>query len=877
MKRLVIGITAHVDAGKTTLAEAILYRTGEIRKLGRVDHRDAFLDTHPMERDRGITIFSKQAGFSYGDAHYTLLDTPGHVDFAAETERTMQVLDYAILVISGTDGVQSHTETIWRLLRRYGVPTFLFVNKMDLAGANKDVRLSQLRSRFGDRVVDFSDDDSDTFYEQLALLDEDWMNRYLDTGMIPQEDIRQKIAACGLVPCYFGSALRLKGVDAFLEGLDRYTIEPQVHPTFGARVYKIHTDEKGARLTNLKVTGGVLRVRDMVSYTAEDGALMQEKVNQIRIYDGARFQGVEQAEPGMICAVTGLTRTYAGAGLGAEPNAAPPLLEPVLHYGVILPDGIDPHTAWEKLRTLEQEDPALHMLWDEVHGQIRVQLMGEVQLEVLEKLIQERFSLTVSFDDGQISYRETIAAPVEGVGHYEPLRHYAEVHLILTPLPPGSGLQFDSICREDDLDRNWQRLVLTHLAEKIHVGVLTGSPITDMRITLCAGRAHKKHTEGGDFRQATYRAVRNGLRKAESILLEPWYDFTLEVPTHCVGRAMTDLQQMHAKTASPITDGDQTMLTGSVPVAAIAGYAKDVAGYTKGVGRLSCVQKGYAPCENAAAVIKSIGYDCDSDLENTADSIFCGHGAGFHVSWDEVEQYMHLPLTLQKRTAPDDDASANPSASHRIDRASYGGSIEEDKELMEIFERTYGKIDRDPRRAMNTPRDEIEPAEPARPIVPVDLNRTEYVLVDGYNMIFAWDELKAIAAENLDAARGRLMQILSNYCGYRQCRLILVFDAYRVKGQRREVEQYHNISVVYTKEAETADSYIEKISHELSKENRVRVATSDAMEQMIILGNGALRVPAEEFRQEVKQTEAAIREYASRQKLGKKTIREKRR
>lgn len=873
MKRLVVGITAHVDAGKTTLAEALLYRTGEIRKLGRVDHQTAFLDTHPMERNRGITIFAHQARIEYHQAEYTLLDTPGHVDFAAEAERTMQVLDYAVLVISGTDGVQSHTETIWRLLRRYHVPVFLFVNKMDLAGADKEIVLAELKRRLGDVVTDFSDDGTEAFWERLALCEESWMDEYLETGSIARTEIREKIAQRSLIPCYFGAALKLDGVDALLDGLDRYTMDRPYAKAFGASIYKISTDEKGNRLTHLKVTGGQLQVRDAISYTAADGTACTEKVSQIRVYDGSRFQTVDGAVPGMVCAVTGLTRTYAGQGLGVQNNAAAPVLEPVLRYGVQLPDTVHPHDAWEKLQCLEQEDPALHLLWDEPHQQIQMQLMGEVQLEVLQKLIADRFGLEIQFDAGQISYKETIAAPVEGVGHYEPLRHYAEVHLLLEPLPRGSGLQFASTCREDDLDRNWQRLVLTHLAEKTHRGVLTGSPITDMRITLCAGRAHIKHTEGGDFRQATYRAVRNGLRKAQSILLEPWYDFVLELPTDCVGRAMMDLQQMHAQLEPPQPDGERTVLKGSAPVSKLSGYSRIVTSYTHGVGRLSCTQKGYAPCQDAETVIAAIGYDCDGDVENTADSIFCAHGAGFNVPWDQIEQYMHLPSCLvqtEQASLPDmpQESTGSRPAYHR-------DSFAEDKELMAIFERTYGKINRDPRQALHTPKEESGAQDLPKPSYPTEIDRTEYLLVDGYNIIFAWDELKAIAAENLDAARSQLMHVLSNYCGFRRCNLILVFDAYRVKGQQREVEQYHNISVVYTKEAETADAYIEKISHDLSKRHRVRVATSDGMEQVIILGNGALRVSAEEFHREVRQTEDAIREYVAQQKLGKKKITEK--
>ncbi|MGN1403305.1 MAG: NYN domain-containing protein [Ruminococcus sp.] len=868
MKRLIIGITAHVDSGKTTLSEALLYRTGEIRKLGRVDHQTAFLDTHPMERDRGITIFAHQACIAYNGAEYTLLDTPGHVDFSAETERTMQVLDYAILVISGTDGVQSHTETLWKLLERYHVPVFLFVNKMDLSGADKQAVLADLKQRLGECCADFSDDGTDAFYERMALYDETWMDAYLEQGNISRKQLAEGIARRQVVPCYFGAALKLEGVDAFLEGLDRYTLEKTYADAFGAQVFKIAADEKGSRLTYLKVTGGQLHVRDAVSYTTQDGAQLTEKISQIRIYAGAKFQTADMVLPGMVCAVTGLTRTYAGQGLGAVQDGAVPVLEPILRYGLRLPKQVHPADALKQLSQLEEEDPALHLLWDAHAQQIQMQLMGEVQLEVLQKLIADRFGLEVQFDAGQITYKETIAEPVEGVGHYEPLCHYAEVHLLLEPLPQGSGLQFASDCREDDLDRNWQRLVLTHLGEKVHVGVLTGSPITDMKITLCAGRAHVKHTEGGDFRQATYRAVRNGLRRAKSVLLEPWYDFVLELPTECVGRAMTDLQQMGADFQPPETDGERSVMTGSAPVANMRGYQSIVTGYTHGKGRLGCTPKGYAPCQNAEEVIAAIGYDCDSDVENTADSIFCAHGAGFAVKWDKVQEHMHLPSCY----TPESEEEPQESISGVNRAARYVSSLAEDKELMAIFERTYGKIDRDPRQAMYTPKEETEPYHGKKNLV---YDGEEYLLVDGYNIIFAWDELKDLARDSLEAARSRLIHQMCNYCGYRQCKLILVFDAYKVKGQHREVEQYCNISIVYTKESETADSYIEKTTHELCREHRVRVATSDGMEQVIILGNGALRVSADEFHHEVEQAEAAIRAYAAQMKMGKKTIREK--
>ena len=768
--------------------------------------------------------------------------------------------------LRGTNGVQSHTETLWRLLRRYHVPTFVFVNKMDLPGMTREQLLTQLNRRLGEGFVDFGAEPA-ARNEALALCDEQLMEKMLDAGTLTDADIIPAVARRHVFPCWFGAALRLDGVDALLEGLDRYTRPAPALHAFGARVFKVSQDEQGTRLTWLRVTGGELKVKALLSGEA-DGEPWAEKANQLRLYSGAKYTLTEAIGPGQVCAVTGLTHAKPGAGLGAERDSDVPVLEPVLSYQVLLPEGADVHAALGKLHRLEEEEPQLHVVWNETLGEIHVQLMGEVQLEVLRSLLAERFGLEVSFGPGGILYKETITEPMEGVGHYEPLRHYAEVHLLLEPLPRGSGMQFAADCREEVLDKNWQRLVLTHLEEKTHLGVLTGSPITDMRITLCAGKAHVKHTEGGDFRQATYRAVRNGLRKAESVLLEPWYDFLLELPTGNVGRAMTDLQQMGAKFQPPETEGDRSVLQGSAPVAKLRGYAAEVTGYTHGMGRLVCSPKGYAPCQNPEEVIAAVGYDCDGDLENTADSIFCAHGAGYAVKWDEVEQHMHLPSCL---TAQPEEVDV-PETPVRSAGAAYHGSLAEDKELMAIFERTYGKIERSPRQALYTPKE--EPAQyHGKPDPAYD--GEEYLLVDGYNIIFAWDELKTIARDNLDGARGQLMHILSNYCGYRQCRLILVFDAYKVKGQHGETEQYHNITVVYTKEAETADSYIEKATLDLSKKHKVRVATSDGMEQLIILGNGALRVSAEEFRQEVLQTETAIRAYASQLKQGKKTITEK--
>lgn len=852
MKQLVLGILAHVDAGKTTISEALLYRAGAIRKFGRVDHGDAFLDTHALERGRGITIFSKQALFSHGESTFTLLDTPGHVDFSPEMERTLSVLDYAVLVISGTDGVQSHTETLWRLLARYRVPTFLFVNKMDLAGAERGARLVELQKRLDGGCVDFDPAQSnEAFYEALALCDETLMERYLETGAIEQDDIRTLIARRRVFPCFFGSALRLDGVDELLHALDCYTRVPTAHERFGARVFKITEDEQGTRLTHLKITGGTLAVKAALPAPEEADGIAAEKVNQIRLYTGAKFQTVDCASAGMICAVTGLSRTFAGMGLGCEASSDAPLLEPVLTYRVDLPAGTDVTDALRKLRRLAQEDPLLQAAWDEAAGEIRVQLMGAVQLEVLQSVIAERFGLNVTFSQGSIVYKETIAASVEGVGHFEPLRHYAEVHLALTPLPRGSGLHFAADCPPDTLDAGWQRLVLTHLAEKTHRGVLTGAPITDMKMTLIAGRAHTKHTEGGDFRQATYRAVRHGLHMAQSVLLEPWCRFSLTVPAACVGRAMSDLQRLHAEFAPPDGAGDMATLTGRAPVATMQDYPMEVAGYTQGRGALSCTPDGYAPCHDVDEVISKIGYDCDADVENTADSVFCAHGAGFHVRWDEVRAHMHLQTGFGVSAPPEPE----PAAVLERRAARYCATLAEDAELLAIFERTYGPVRRDPLAAFASSK-KLDLSEYEFCAQPTE---TEYLLVDGYNVIFAWDDLRALAARELDAARGQLINLLCNYQGFHRCTVILVFDAYRTPHSTGEVEQVHNISVVYTREAETADMYIEKATHELARHYRVRVVTSDGLEQLIILGHGAARVSAAMFWEELRQSEAAIR------------------
>ena len=858
--QLTLGILAHVDAGKTTLSEAMLYQSGRLRRLGRVDHKDAFLDTEPLERERGITIFSKQAVFPLGERDVTLLDTPGHADFSSEMERTLQVLDCAVLVISGTDGVQAHTRTLWRLLERYQVPTFLFVNKMDLPGADRETLLAQLRSSLDDGCVDFSlDQDRDHFYESAAMCSEEALEHYLSEGTVPEDALVEMVARRQLFPCWFGSALRLEGVAEFLEGLERYAPRPRWPEAFGARIYKVARDSQGTRLTYLKVTGGSLRVKQLLTNRREDmepEAVWEEKADQLRIYSGSKFQTAEEAPAGTVCAVTGLSRTFPGQGLGIEPLGAPPSLEPVLTYRVLLPEGSDPHTALAKLRLLEEEDPQLHVVWREQLREIHVQLMGEVQLDILQSLLAERFGLEVSFDAGGILYRETIAAPVEGVGHYEPLRHYAEVHLLLEPGERGSGLRFAAACPPDMLEGHWQRLVLTHLEEREHLGVLTGSPITDMKITLVAGRAHLKHTEGGDFRQATYRAVRQGLMEAESILLEPWYDFRLELPAESVGRALSDLQRMAGETAPPELEGEEAVLTGRAPVACLRDYGREVTAYTRGRGRLFCTLGGYAPCHDQETVVAALDYDPERDLEQPADSVFCDHGAGYTVEWHHVKAHMHVDSGLR---LGQEEAAEAPVARAPAAPATYSGAQALDKELQAIYERTYGPVKR---------RDLFQPAPKqertassgeSRPrSVPPRQEGPEYLLVDGYNIIFAWEELQAVARDNLDAARQLLMDLLSNYQGFKKCVVILVFDAYKVPRGLEEVIRYHNIYVVYTKEAETADAYIEKATFEIGKKHRVKVATSDGAEQLIILGHGALRLSATAFRAEVEQVEGEI-------------------
>ena len=850
MKKLVTGILAHVDAGKTTLSEGLLYTAGALRKLGRVDHRNAFLDTDAQERERGITIFSKQAEFSWGDTALTLLDTPGHVDFSAEMERTLSVLDCAVLVISGTDGIQGHTRTLWRLLERHAIPTFLFVNKMDLAGADRDALLNQIQSGLDGGCLDFSRGLGPVL-EDLASLDEELLDKYLEWGEVTDRDAASLVSRRLVFPCFFGSALKLEGVEALLDGLSRYVPVPEYPADFGARVFKIARD--GAdRLTYVKVTGGSLKVRTLLG---------EEKVNQIRIYSGAKYQTVDEAPAGTVCALTGLTGTRPGDVFGAEPPAAEPELEPVLNYQVILPPACDVHTMLRNLRQLEEEDPQLRVVWNEALGEIHLQLMGEVQLEVLTRLIRERFGAEVSFGAGNIVYRETITNTVEGVGHFEPLRHYAEVHLLLEPGERGSGLRIASACPTDQLDLNWQRLIFTHLMEKRHRGVLTGSPITDVKITLVAGRAHVKHTEGGDFRQATYRAVRQGLMRAESVLLEPYYSFQLELPQDCVGRAMTDIQGMGGTVEGPEGAGELVLLTGWAPVARMRGYWRDVAAYTRGRGRLSCALRGYEPCVNQEKVVEAMGYDPERDLENTADSVFCSHGAGVNVPWHQVEEHMHLESCLRPAPAPEQEG-ARPAGGRLIPQ---GGSLAQDKELQAIFENTYGKVEtrafEPQRRPARTSLDE------GKYTIRNQKSGPEYLLVDGYNIIFAWDELKELAQDDVSAARTALMEILSNYQGFKKCVVILVFDAYKVKGNPGSVEKRDNIYVVYTKEAETADAYIEKTTYDLGKDHRVRVATSDGLEQLIILGHGALRLSARAFKAEVEGARGEISALIARQNL----------
>ena len=865
-----IGIVAHVDAGKTTLSESMLYHAGAIRKLGRVDHKDAFLDTDQMERERGITIFSKQAVFRWKDRTITLLDTPGHVDFSAEMERVLQVLDCAVLVVSGADGVQGHTQTLWKLLKRYHIPTFLFVNKMDQEGTDGEKLLKELRKRFGENVVPFVDimTESDCpggkvylhtkegaveeVLEELAVCEDDMMEEYLEEGRISLDKVQKAVADRQVFPCYFGSALHSQGVEELLDGLDLYIKDKTYPAEFGAKVYKIARDNQGNRLTYLKVTGGRLKVKDVV-----EG--LNEKINQIRIYSGEKFEAVQKVEAGRVCAVTGLENTRPGQGIGAEEESDLPVLEPVLTYQILLPDDCDVHKMLLNLKILEEEEPELHIVWEEQTSEIHVQLMGDVQIEILQRMIKERFGVLVEFGEGSIVYKETITAPVEGVGHFEPLRHYAEVHLRLEPGERGSGMQFAAECSEDILDRNWQRLVLTHLEEKEHKGVLTGSPITDMKITLTSGRAHQKHTEGGDFRQATYRAVRQGLKKADSILLEPYYEFRMELPSENVGRAMTDIQNMSGKFGTPMIEEETTVLTGSAPVSLMRGYQKEFTAYTGGRGRMAVSLKGYDICHNQEEVLAASTYDSEADLANPTGSVFCAHGVGFVVDWDEVEEYMHMEHTLESGNDDEMDVMEVTLPKRRH------SSIELTREELDAIyvrtpdpkkNRSTGPVTvrvkektREPGSAYQDPKWEARRRAKA--------GTEEYLLVDGYNIIFSWEELKELSERDIGAARGKLADILSNYQGFRKCTLILVYDAYKVEGNPGEVMKYHNIYIVYTKEAETADQYIEKTVRRIAKNADVTVATSDGLEQVIIMGQGAHRMSAPGLKEEV---ELALKE-----------------
>ena len=883
-KQITMGILAHVDAGKTTLSEGILYTCKAIRKLGRVDHQDAFLDTNTLERNRGITIFSKQAECTLGEFGMTFLDTPGHVDFSAEMERTLQVLDYAILVISGADGVQGHTETLWRLLSRYQIPVFLFINKMDQPGTDREALLAEVKEKLDANCVEFSADQTDEEWkEQVAVCDEQVMEAYLEGEEISREQIRQMIRERKLFPCYFGSALKMTGVEEFLDDLKLRIRETSYPETFGAKIYKITRDNQGERLTHMKITGGTLKVKSVLSNgrPGETGeGIWQEKVNQIRIYSGEKYTMVSEVKAGTVCAVTGLTATYPGQGLGSEQASDMPVLEPVLSYRIGLPTEVNVHQALLQLRQLEEEEPLLHIVWNETLGEIYAQVMGEVQIEILKSLIKERFGMAVTFDEGNIVYKETILEPVEGVGHFEPLRHYAEVHLLLEPGETGSGLTFTTDCSEDVLDRNWQRLILTHLEEREHKGVLIGAPITDMKITLLTGRAHIKHTEGGDFRQATYRAVRQGLRKAKSQLLEPYYEFRLEVPSEQVGRSMTDIQKMLGEFDPPKTEGEMTVLTGSAPVVTMRDYQKEVISYTSGRGRLSCTLKGYYPCHNQEEVVEAVGYDPEADLENPTGSVFCAHGAGFVVNWDQVEDYMHVEsgwnAPAGQETKPEKPVTAK---NWKEENEKYRAT---EKELEEIFERTYGpirKLGEEPpagRSVKGWKKSRRDPLEGyGKSSSDYKQKKTpdgekEYLLVDGYNIIFAWEDLKELAAVNIDGARERLMDILCNYQGFKKSTLILVFDAYKVKGNPGSVETYHNIHVVYTKEAETADQYIEKTVHEIGRKYRVTVATSDQLEQVIILGQGGQRMSARELLEDVIEVSHQIRETARQKRSSDK-------
>lgn len=895
MKKLVVGILAHVDSGKTTLSEAMLYTAGKIRKLGRVDHKDAYLDTDAQERERGITIFSKQAVFTYDGMEITLLDTPGHVDFSAEMERTLQVLDYAILVINGVDGVQSHTDTLWKLLKRYEIPTFIFVNKMDMDGADKDAVFQNIRKKLDGDCVDFSSGDRD---EQIAMADERLLDTYLDSGMVEVEDIIEAILDRKIFPCFWGSALKLSGVQELLDAMNTYMVMPAYNAEFGGRIFKISRDAKGERLTYMKVTGGSLKCREQIEGT-------EGKVNQIRIYSGARYETVEEASAGTVCAVTGLGETSAGQGVGCEQENVFAGLEPVLSYKVSYPEDKDAVVVLRDIRQLEEEEPELHVEFAQETGEIFVKVMGQVQLQVLTQIVKDRFGYLISFGMGRIIYKETLAEPVMGVGHFEPLRHYAEVHLLMEPLEPGSGMQFDTICSEDVLDKNWQRLILTHLEEKEYRGVLTGAPITDMKITVTAGRAHQKHTEGGDFRQATYRAVRQGLMMGECRLLEPVYAFRLEIPTEMTGRAMNDITRMHGRFAQPEIEGEMSILTGTAPVATMQEYQQDVTAYTRGQGKLSCTLQGYEPCHNEDEVLAASTYDPELDLANPASSVFCAHGAGYIVDWYDVYDMMHVKEdpgfalagmedVLRNITSEPTEADEDNRKRMARERQDAGVPVYDEKELEDIFVRTYGSNSRENaaynkagfnrynkgvseadwyvKKAAGHGKSKTASAQTlsagsktadtgiARPgAYRKQKGEKEYLLVDGYNVIFAWDDLKALAAVNIDSARDKLIDIMSNYQGYVGCELILVFDAYKVKQNPGSITKHGNIHVVYTKEAETADMYIEKTTHELGRKYKVTVASSDGLEQLIIMGQGALRMSSRGLREEVERVNQILR------------------
>nr|WP_312649867.1 TetM/TetW/TetO/TetS family tetracycline resistance ribosomal protection protein [Aminipila sp.] len=854
MKKLVIGILAHVDAGKTSLSEGILYQCGKIGKLGRVDNKDAYLDTYELERARGITIFSKQAIFEIGETQITLLDTPGHVDFSAEMERTLQVLDYAILVISGADGVQGHTKTLWQLLDMYGIPVFLFINKMDQNGTNKAELIKEIKRQLDDECIDFGQVKADGFYEQLAMSDETMMETYLETGYVGEQQIKKAIEDRKIFPCFFGSALKLEGIEQFIQGIIKYSIMPYYPDEFGAKIFKITRDEQGNRITHMKLTGGNLKVKDVLS-----NGIWEEKVNQIRIYSGQKFEAVNEIAAGCVCAVTGLSQTIPGEGLGIEEASDKPVLEPVLFYQMILSEGCDLRMMIPKLHQIEEEEPELHIVWDEHLQEIQVQIMGEVQIEILQSMILSRFGVQVTFDAGRIVYKETIANTIEGVGHFEPLRHYAEVHLLLEQGEPGSGLQWGVQCSEDVLGKNWQRLILTHLQEKAHKGVLTGSEITDMKITLVSGRAHNKHTEGGDFREATYRAVRQGLKEAQSILLEPYYSFQLELPEKMVGRAMTDIEKMHGTCTLSQSKHEMAVLVGSAPVINMRNYQKEVTAYTKGLGRLFCMMKGYEPCHNTQEVIKGIGYDADRDLQNPTGSVFCTHGSGFLVDWDKVKDYMHVESYLQSK-----EHISGESVQSKLSLTEEPSiSLDEiDKIINNTYYANQGKKSVWKR---HKPARDSYYELPSYVSIPKETNEV-FLLVDGYNIIHAWPELKELVEDNMEGARMKLLDMLSNYQGIRNCQIIAVFDAYRVQGHHEEVINYQNIHMVYTREAQTADQYIEKFAYDNKKKYTIVVATSDGLQQMIVRGSGCSLLSARELKIEIEAANERIKkEYKEMQ------------